>query len=683
MIGMMVNRGRSRGVRMPALVVILLLFSVVAPGLQAVSATAQDQPIPNLDAIDPARFKYSEAITAFKQVPARDGTTMLWLDYIRPNTTEKVPTIMVASPYFNDLGRGWKNELKNPHDATIAAADPTYAPGPRVPFPEWYAAYFVPRGYAIALLDLRGTRNSSACEVYGDRPEETDAVDTIDWIADQAWSNGKVGMIGGSYDGTLAVGTAAEQPISGRHKDALAAIVPVRAIDRWYDYHFYNGVQSSAHLATPEIFTTVEPLQDMPNSGTDDPLFAAHVAERKACIGTVGVTVDAQYLPPYENADSAFWQGRDFLKDVKGFRAAVFSLHGQFDYNVRTMNVGQLWNALPASVPKKFWFLNGDHFDPDIPTVKDATADGHLVPFPLPDKYHEGVHRWFLQFLKGVDAGALRTPKFEVQRDDGHFDAYDDYNVPAANQRDRVLSFTPTHNLVDGRAGGGSLTFDDGAGQAPASQVFLTEPFGRDTRLSGQIQFDLALSAAGPDTTVGVQVEDVPPGKENAQPATVYDGKNSGPLAFTFAWERLFYRDTIKPRGPSVPTGGAPLVPNQQYKVSFPSTYMDFIVHRGHRLRFTVADTAGPTLPADTGLIDTLYTGDGLSQLRLPLAPLVQQAAASSPTPSAAAPGAIVATRPQLPNTAAALPRVMGLQVFLLLLILPFTMVARWGRRSR
>jgi predicted acyl esterase len=99
----------------------------------------------------------------------------------------------------------------------------------------------------VALMDLRGTRNTSGCQTYGDRDEVFDAVDVVDHIADQPWSNGKVGLTGGSYDGTIATGAAVEQPISGKHKNAVAAVIPIRAIDRWYDYHFLNGVASSQH----------------------------------------------------------------------------------------------------------------------------------------------------------------------------------------------------------------------------------------------------------------------------------------------------------------------------------------------------------------------------------------------------------------------------------------------------
>ena len=175
---------------------------------------------------------------------------------------------MDASPYFNTMGRGWEGHCKTP---TTALSTPTGTPGlgctKQTAFPEYYDDYFVPRGYAVALMDLRGTRNTSGCQTYGDRDEVFDAVDVVDWLVEQPWSNGKVGLTGGSYDGTIATGVAVEQPISGKHKDAVGAVIPIRAIDRWYDYHFLNGVASSGHAATPDLFTTALAAGTNPNSG--------------------------------------------------------------------------------------------------------------------------------------------------------------------------------------------------------------------------------------------------------------------------------------------------------------------------------------------------------------------------------------------------------------------------------
>jgi X-Pro dipeptidyl-peptidase len=150
-------------------------------------------------------------------------------------------------------------------------------------------------------------------------------------------------MTGGSYDGTIAIGAAAEQPMSGRHPDALAAIIPIRAIDRWYDYHYFNGVQSSSHMATPALFTTALPAGDTQNAGTDDPLLPVHIVERKACMATMGQLTNAGYASPYQDARSAFWRQRDFTRSAPGFRAATFIIHGLFD--------SQLLQRAPLPVP--------------------------------------------------------------------------------------------------------------------------------------------------------------------------------------------------------------------------------------------------------------------------------------------------------------------------------------------
>jgi len=59
------------------------------------------------------------------------------------------------------------------------------------------------RGYAGIIADARGKRLSPDAPVPYE-PEATDTRAVIDWISRQAWSNGKVGMIGASYSGFTA-----------------------------------------------------------------------------------------------------------------------------------------------------------------------------------------------------------------------------------------------------------------------------------------------------------------------------------------------------------------------------------------------------------------------------------------------------------------------------------------------
>jgi X-Pro dipeptidyl-peptidase len=606
-----------------------------AKGTRATNAfTAATPPqtpgLPDLDRLDPVRYKYQDAVVSHVQVKGRDGVTMIWVDLIRPKTAKgvRVPTIMMASPYFNTLGRGFTEECKKPHQSPPGGL-PTSPGAPglsncaahQTAFPEWYDEYFVPRGYAFAAMDLRGTRNTSGCQAYGDRDEVFDAVDTADWIADQPWSNGRVGMTGGSYDGTIAMGAAAEAPLSARHKDASAAVIPIRAIDRWYDYHFVNGVELDSHKTTPALFTAALAGLDTPNSGTDDPLYAAHLAERKACIASFGAATDAQYAPPYQAADSAFWAERDFRKDAKTVRAATFFIHGLFDFNVKTVNVGNMWSSLPKSLPKKLWLMNGDHVDPRCPSVDACTKSGHLIPHPFADRFIEATHRWWLQYLKKVPAGALADGPVSVQRSNGAWQRSASY---PASRADLVLYPTAKGGLAPKPAGeGDSVTWADNAGdqQAPGSVSFVTAPFSSTTRLSGQIELDLKYAALGPDTNIAVRIDDL--GRE-ASPTDkpdddLYDGDDTGVLTVTYAWLQALARASVKPRGPSTPVPGTPLTPGTAVVSRFPSLYTDYVVPKGHRLRFTFSNADGGSLAANTGGVVTLFTGPKASSVRLPV----------------------------------------------------------------
>jgi len=586
--------------------------------------------LPDLDRIDPVRYSYKDAVRESVQVTGRDGVTKIWVDLIRPKTPKgvKVPTIMMASPYFNTLGRGFKGECKTP-----TQSPPGGLPGSpggtgiskcneaQTPYPEWYDEYFVPRGYAFAAMDLRGTRNTSGCQTYGDRDEVFDAVDTVDWIASQPWSNGKVGMTGGSYDGTIAMGAAVEQPISGKKKDALAAVIPIRAIDAWYDYHFMNGVQSTSHQLTPANFTAVLAAGDLQNSGTKDTLYAAHVAERKACIASLGLVAAGGYAPPYQSANTPWWAERDFRKDAAKTRAATFFIHGLFDFNVKTNNVGNMWLSLPKSLPKKLWLINGDHVDPRCPTEDACVASGHLMPHPMADKFIEANHRWWLQYLKGRQAGALAQGSVEVQGAKGQWTRGNSY---PASKSDLVLYPTKTGGLATRPVGEAStLQWSDNAGGqgAPKSVQFVTAPFSKATRLSGQVELDLLYSALGSNTSIAVRIDDLGPGAEDTDTPDdpLYDGDDDGVFTVTYAWLQAIVRDSVKPRGPSTPVIGTPLTPNTPVLSKFPSLYTDYLVAKGHRLRFTFSNSTGGSLASNSGGVVTLHLGPKASAIRLPV----------------------------------------------------------------
>jgi putative CocE/NonD family hydrolase len=90
--------------------------------------------------------------------------------------------------------------------------------GQRNSFPYIFAA----QGYVVAVQDTRGRFESEGEFVVQGRDQE-DGFDTVEWIAAQAWSNGKVGTIGCSYVGDTQIMMARARP------PHLAAQIPQAA----------------------------------------------------------------------------------------------------------------------------------------------------------------------------------------------------------------------------------------------------------------------------------------------------------------------------------------------------------------------------------------------------------------------------------------------------------------------
>jgi putative CocE/NonD family hydrolase len=77
------------------------------------------------------------------------------------------------------------------------------------------ADFFVPRGYAVVLQDMRDRHRSQGTKEYfhSVTPHTgEDVYDSIEWIAAQPWSNGRTGMVGSSYAAIVQVRGALERP---------------------------------------------------------------------------------------------------------------------------------------------------------------------------------------------------------------------------------------------------------------------------------------------------------------------------------------------------------------------------------------------------------------------------------------------------------------------------------------
>jgi predicted acyl esterase len=155
-------------------------------------------------------------------VTLRDGTTV-YVDVFRPVGTEKVPVIVAYSPY----GKAQSTSpsvtgifaLVGIPDSAVSGLEKFEGPDP---------AFWCAQGYAICNPDIRGIVDGEGDSVLWDRQEGRDCYDIIEWLAEQGWSNGKVGMSGTSYLAAAQWFTAAERP------PHLAAINPWEGVSDVY-----------------------------------------------------------------------------------------------------------------------------------------------------------------------------------------------------------------------------------------------------------------------------------------------------------------------------------------------------------------------------------------------------------------------------------------------------------------
>jgi putative CocE/NonD family hydrolase len=138
------------------------------------------------------------------KIPLRDGVRLNGTVYRPRNLTGPVPVILAMTPYISDR----------------------------------YHAYVLPavkRGYIVVVADVRG-RGSSDGQFDPFVQEPKDGYDAVEWIAKQHWFNGKVGMMGGSYGGFNQWAIAKELP------PHLATIAPTAAAHVGIDFPNDGGV---------------------------------------------------------------------------------------------------------------------------------------------------------------------------------------------------------------------------------------------------------------------------------------------------------------------------------------------------------------------------------------------------------------------------------------------------------
>ena len=152
-------------------------------------------------------------------IPMRDGAELaadLFLpsDYSEEKYSQGLPVILITTPYD-----------KNKEGSA-----------------RYWRECFLRNGYAFVAQDMRGFYGSVGAGKGA--PRHGDGYDTIEWIAKQPWSNGKVGMLGYSHLGAVQYETAVTAP------PHLACAIPAQAPGNYYTDSYYPEKFRKADMET-------------------------------------------------------------------------------------------------------------------------------------------------------------------------------------------------------------------------------------------------------------------------------------------------------------------------------------------------------------------------------------------------------------------------------------------------
>ena len=460
----------------------LAAAALLAAGL-AVPATAGSSPAPAAIPAPAVLQEVDGKVTKTYVVPTRHGP--IHLEVVHPTLAGKVlPAhgILTSSPY-SVLGRNGD------------------------------AAQYVPRGYARMYADTVGTGNSGGCYDYGATREKESGHDVVEWVVRQPWSRGRVGMTGGSYDGTTATAAAVTRP------KGLATIVPEAAISRWYDYAYSGGMR---YTYTNEMLGKRGPGA-VAEEGFDTPLafdfglavpppldvtspdWAGRVANAMRVCDEVEHTMRGyDATPDYD----AFWRDRDYAREASKIDIPVLVAHNWGDWNVKQDTAFRLFESLTRSPSKKLFF--GSRFN------------GHSRPG---GEYAAVKLAWMDRWVGGVKNGIERklpavTSQTATTAGAGDF-------IAGARPRTTPVSLGSTAALGlapgAGKAAAGpavpfSVVGSESAGMADLSPgvhgdrvVLVSAPLTRPVRMFGSPSVKVGMATDRAWTTLAPSVVDVAP----------------------------------------------------------------------------------------------------------------------------------------------------------------------------
>lgn len=572
----------------------------------------------------------ADEIVAQCNAPIRvsDGAT-LYANIRRPASAGQVPTILTATGYNKDAG-------------ALAGTCATLGAG------------LVEHGYAVMMLDDRGTGASEGkWDSWGQRTQE-DYADVLDWIQAQPWSDGSVGTTGGSYMGITSLLIAekdAERVAAGKPRAVKAVWADVPMADAYRDVTYHGGNTDTGFIplwlglthglsVPPPSTTGSDP--NAPATWADHTLDIAEFGGAKVLDSTLGG--DSVY-------DSQFYRVRSPGERAGQIQVPVAWTGGWFDIFQRGEPL--LFELLSAAPVKKFWM--GANYHAAIPTDDwNAQNIGSADEVRL---------RWWDRWLKGNPNGVESLPSVNLWTMGSgewiHAEQWPlagtDYTPlyfgpgasgSATSLNDGTLTVTPpttagydrapvleaggvcdrgTTQWTAGLSAGTPCEEDNRVAEVPGL-TYTTAPLEGDTTIAGLLTAEIYAELSRSEATFSVALSDVDSEGKSTQ-ITAGWLNASHRLVDEVRSTRAPDGRIIRPWHPYTREAQQPVVSNEaeRYLVEVYPTAHTFLT--GHRIRVTITTGDAPHMATPTpalvnaagGAVRVLRSARYPSNILLPL----------------------------------------------------------------
>lgn len=514
-------------------------------------------------------------------LPMADGRKV-YMEVTRPKAKGRFGVILEASPYHGTVyGRDGTRILPQPVDGKGQ--------------PLGLKRYFPPRGYAVAMMDLRGTGKSQGClDLLGPR-DASDIKIVVEWLARQPWSNGRVGMVGHSYPGST--------PMLGAAKRAkgLVTIVPSAGVSHMYEHLFHNGVhwagtygggivaynQLALFRALPPDVIPSEAMTALPVQGATGDNFGNDPQE-SACGVPQSPAFTGESLLSGQRV--AWHEERDWRAGAAGWRGTVFLVHGVNDANARITGMEWLYRHARHNADK-VWIGQWHHGSGCCPNQR-----GTQWTFAL----HAWLDKQLLQ--RKVDTGPtveafVNAEETDAAGLDARGQVLEGKSWP---MRARTVSFdaVPDGSLTRGNAADGEVSFTGDAFGFAGVAEFVSAPLTADLVVAGLPELRVAWSQTLP------RVHSI---------ANVLVRSKSGD-------ERRISNCAINPELRNGLDTMTPVVPGERMDLRLQCFTMAHRLRRGDRLVLRVSTSDfehTPVFAFDPRV--TVFTGRNATSLRLPV----------------------------------------------------------------